>query len=99
MTNTELSYHCHPILFLARLGLQTCSGLCDRSDPDVTIGLWRAERMADDDDCAAVKQKLSLHFKPVKLTPYLVYTFRKTEQLPNETLDGFATRLRTLAKG
>ena len=53
---------------------------------------------ADDDDYAAVKHKLSVHFKPVKLSQYRVYTFRKTEQLPNETLDGFATRLRTLAK-
>ena len=53
---------------------------------------------ADDDDYAAVKHKLSVHFKPVKQTQYRVYTFRKSEQLTNETLDGFATRLRTLAK-
>ena len=53
---------------------------------------------ADDDDYPAVRHKLSVHFKPVKLTQFRVYTFRKTEQLPNETLDGFAIRLRTLAK-
>ena len=53
---------------------------------------------ADDDDYAAVKHKLSVHFKPVKLTQYRVYTFCKTEQLPNETRDGFATGLHTLAK-
>ena len=53
---------------------------------------------ADDDDCAAIKNKLSVHIKPVKLTHYRVYTFRTTEQLTNEILDGFATHLRTLAK-
>ena len=52
---------------------------------------------SDDDDYPAVRHKLSVHFKPVKLTQFRVYTFRKTEQLPNETLDGFAIRLRTLA--
>ena len=41
---------------------------------------------------------MSVHFKPVNLTQYRVYTFRKTEQLPNETVDGFATGLHTLAK-
>ena len=53
---------------------------------------------SDDDDYPAVRHKLSVHFKPLKLTQFRVFTFRKTEQLPNETLDGFATRLRTLAK-
>ena len=53
---------------------------------------------SDDDDYPAVRHKLSVHFKPVKLTQFRVYTFRKNEQLHNETLDGFAIRLRTLAK-
>ena len=52
----------------------------------------------DEDDYAAVKCKLSAHFKPVKLTQYRVYEFRKSEQLASETLDSFVTRLRTLAK-
>ena len=51
----------------------------------------------DEDDYAAVKYKLSAHFKPVKLTQYRVYEFRKSEQLASDMIDSFVTRLLKIA--
>ena len=43
------------------------------------------------------KQKLTAYFEPQKNRRYDVYIFRKAFQGPNETLDQYYTRLRTLA--
>ena len=45
----------------------------------------------------AAKQKLTAYFEPQKNRRYNVYIFRKAFQGPNETLDQYHTRLRTLA--
>ena len=53
---------------------------------------------ADGDKYDDIVRKLTEHFKPVKRTQYRVYDFREAEQLPNETLDAYVTRLRGLAR-
>ena len=44
------------------------------------------------------KQKLKAYFDPQKNRWYEVYRLRQTAQEPNETLDQFHTRLRTLSE-
>lgn len=50
------------------------------------------------DDFAAVKQKLTDHFKPMKDTALMIFHFREAAQKPGETIDQFLARLRGLAR-
>lgn len=50
-----------------------------------------------DADYDIAKQKLKAYFDPQKNRRYEVYRFRQTTQEPNETLDQFHTKLRTMA--
>ena len=52
----------------------------------------------NDDDYERAKDKLREHFEPQKNRRYEVYRFRKATQEPQETLDQFHTRLRSLAE-
>ena len=51
-----------------------------------------------DVDYDIAKQKLKAYFDPQKNRRYEVYRFRQTAQEPNETLDQFHIRLRTLSE-
>ena len=51
-----------------------------------------------DSDYKIAKDKLTEYFEPQKNRRYEVYRFRQAVQEPNETLDQFHTRLRTLAQ-
>ena len=51
-----------------------------------------------DDDYDTAKSKLKEHFQPQENRRYEVFKFREAKQDPNETLDQFHTRLRTLAQ-
>ena len=53
---------------------------------------------ADGDKYDDIVRKVTEHFKPVKRTQYRVYDFREAEQLPNETLDAYMTRLLGLVR-
>ena len=59
------------------------------------FGQLEATGEADDYDTA--KKKLTEYFEPQKNRRYDVYCFRQAHQEPNETLDQYHTRLRTLA--
>ena len=61
----------------------------------VIFGQLEATGEADDYDTA--KKKLTEYFEPQKNRRYDVYCFRQAHQEPNETLDQYHTRLRTLA--
>ncbi|XP_028414345.1 uncharacterized protein K02A2.6-like [Dendronephthya gigantea] len=52
----------------------------------------------DATDYEAAKTKLHEYFQPQENRRYAVYRFRQAKQEPNETLDQFHTRLRTLAQ-
>ena len=52
----------------------------------------------EDDAFDTAVTKLTCYFEPQKNKLFKVYTFRKAVQGPNETLDQFHTRLRTLAE-
>ena len=48
-------------------------------------------------DYATAKKKLDDYFSPKKNVDYEIFQFRQTTQLPGETVEQFATRLRRLA--
>ena len=48
--------------------------------------------------CKKALEKLDEYFTPKKNVAYEIFKFRTAVQLPNETVDNFATRLRQLAK-
>ena len=50
-----------------------------------------------DNDYATAVRKLSEHFKPQVNTEYEVFKFHKCEQMADETIDAYCTRLRELA--
>ena len=52
----------------------------------------------NEDDFDRAKQTLTDYFEPQKNKRYEVYRFRETKQGERETLDGFHTRLRNMAK-
>ena len=49
------------------------------------------------DDYKTVQEKLDAYFLPKKNVDYEIFQFRQAVQLPGETVDQFATRLRKIA--
>ena len=68
------------------------------SGPEVDEIFDTLEGTGEDKDYKTAVEKLTAHFNPQVNTTYEVYNFRKAKQNEGESLDGFHTRLRTLAK-
>jgi hypothetical protein len=56
------------------------------------------EETGTESDYDTAKTKLQEHFEPQQNRRYAVYQFRQAKQEPQETLDQFHTRLRSLAR-
>ncbi|XP_077869854.1 uncharacterized protein LOC144362502 [Saccoglossus kowalevskii] len=61
---------------------------------EIHLGLEQAE----DETYVQLKTKPSEYFAPKRNVEYEVFVFRQASQLPPETLDKFAARIRQLAK-